>query len=304
MAIDKEGRRRFAVDGGGAGLVGGGVMADVAISQSLAAKMNGFGAQMGLSFLFLDECQSDALDATDTRISSLTGLLVPAENYKALRERFYSLNMWAIRTGHNEFNLNPPELHGSDFLRSEDDSRKLKTFTELVDLVVNGGVDVYRIGYYVTGRLRSAFASDPKLIGLCWFSMVNKLQAVLEERAVVPVMDMGDDYLVRCLSGQVRSMDILRAVDCKNMSVNWTENLFGEVFYADSRFSALIQVADIVSYLRHTADMHREGRLLTTFRQKLLQIAEAIEPAIAFEEIIAFNYEGEDQRPTAPRKSS
>ncbi|HEU0078453.1 MAG TPA: hypothetical protein VFQ76_12425 [Longimicrobiaceae bacterium] len=246
---------------------------------------------MELNFLFLDECQSDLVDRAGTHISSLTGLLVPAASYAELRTRFYGVLGWAVQPGPGVIDLSPPELHGRDLLRGEDDERKLAVLSEMVDLVVDGGIRIYRVGYYITRQVKSVFAADPKLLGLCWNGVLVVLQPVLARQAVVPVMDMGDRDLVRALSGQVRTMDVIRATGYgQTLSISHTENLLGEVFYADSEHSVFTQTADLVSYLRHTNDMNREGRRLSPFRCRLLELAQALEPAVVHDQVVRLRF--------------
>jgi hypothetical protein len=256
---------------------------------------------MNLKFLFLDESKSEPLDSAGTQISSLTGLLVPAESYPLLRATFYDALAWSIQPGPGIVNMSPPELHGCDLLRSEDDERKVEVLGRIVDLVVNGGVGVYRVGYYVTEPLKQAFQADPGLLGLCWLGVLAAVQPVLGQFAIVPVMDMGDRNLVRILSGLVRSLDILRSAGSgPYLSIVGTERLLGEVFYADSAHSVFVQVADLVSYLRLTSDLNREGRHLSPFRQRILELARKLAPAIICDNVIALKHNGEIQRPLSP----
>ena len=69
------------------------------------------------------------------------------------------------------------------------------------------------------------------------------------------------------------------------MSIKHSENILGEVFYADSNFSILTQLADMVSYLRNTVDISRTFKELSGFKKRLLKIAEGLSASIKFEEI-------------------
>jgi hypothetical protein len=253
---------------------------------------------VNISFLFLDECQSEPLDSLGTRISSLTGLLIPAERYAGLRDQFYSALTWSTQPSEGVVKVNPPELHGRDLLRGESDERKLAVLQRVVELVVDGQVIVYRVGYYVTPRLKQAFSTDKRLLGICWFGILAQLQPVLAERGIVPIMDMADRELARILSTPIRTMDVMRARGhADNLSLLHTENLFGEVYYADSRYSAFMQVADLVSYLLHSADMHREGKDLSDFRRMMVALSDALHPAVSYDQIIALKFDGQPQRP-------
>lgn len=239
---------------------------------------------MNLNFLFMDECYSK-----DTAISSLTGILVSAHNYPDLRSKFYDLLQWAIQPREHVVS-SPPELHTNAFLSGHDDTVKLQNLEGVVDLVVSNRLRIYRVGYYVTKETASLLPHDKQLLSLCWFSMVAMLQPEFESDMLVPVMDGFNPQTVLKFSGMIKSGDIFRATGLEDsLSFHNTQNILGEVFYADSKFSVFTQVADVVSYLRHVADWSREGLAMTEFKKKLLKVAENLTPALIREEIVAMN---------------
>ena len=232
----------------------------------------------------------------DTRISSITGVLVPFNLYAETRSKFYEIvprEEGILPDGKKFINIQPPELHGSDFLTNfpdADDSLRFKTFDGIVDLINSQQLEIYRVGYYITEDVKSLFdkfSSDPKLQGLCWFSIISILESKLADEIIVPVMDGFSPSSVRAFSEIVKNMDFMRAAGWENiMSLKNTENIFGEVLYSDSKYSIFIQIADLVSYLRHVADFSREGLELTSFKQQLLHISEKLSPSIEVENII------------------
>ncbi len=171
---------------------------------------------------------------------------------------------------------------------------------EVVNLVVVNGLQVYRSGYYVTRTLRKVFAADGDMLGSCWGNILLALQPVLERQAIIPVMDTTQKaQIIRALSGTVKIMDIIReAGHADSLSITNAENIWGEVFYADSHYSILTQVVDLISYLRLASDFHREGKRLTAFKQRLRALSEALGPAMARDGIIAMRYNGQIQLPT------
>jgi hypothetical protein len=242
---------------------------------------------MELNFLFMDECS-----CSETSITSLTGLLVPALRYNDLRERFYEMLKWSMRTDDGAKKW-PPELHGRKFLPDEDDERRLRTFEEVVNLVISNQLRVYRVGYFVTPSLRRMFVGDETMIGMCWFGMVALLQPEFEDALLVPIMDTCDSKTFPKFSQLIKCCDVFRAWgigEC-NMSFKNTHNVLGEVFYAYSQYSVFIQVVDIISYLRHIADWAREGIGMSNFKGRLVPIAEKAARCLAREEIVAMNGE-------------
>lgn len=239
---------------------------------------------MNLNFLFMDECYSK-----DTAISSLTGLLVPAHNYPDLRIKFYDTLQWAIRPEEHVVS-SPPELHTNAFLSGHDDIVKLQNLEHIVEMVVSNQLRIYRVGYYVTKETASLFRGDKQLMAVCWFRMIAMLQPEFESDILVPVMDGFNTQNVLTFSGMIKSVDVVRAAGLESsLSFNNTQNILGEVFYADSKFSIFTQVADVVSYLRHVTDWAREGLTMTDFKKQLLRIADNLTPALVREEIVAMN---------------
>jgi hypothetical protein len=242
---------------------------------------------MKLNLLFMDECY-----CPNTSITSLTGLLVPAQEYAGLRIQFYDTLQWAIRPAEHVIAW-PPELHASQILPGENDERRLQMLEKVVDLVVSNHLKVYRVGHFVTKNLEMLLAGDRKMIGLCWFGMVAMLQPEFENEMLVPIMDGFDPDTVRKFSHLVKNGDVYRAAGLSEASLGFhnTQNIIGEVFYADSQYSIFTQVVDVISYLRHVADWEREGIDMTDFKKRLLPIAKKLKPSLAREEIVAMNGE-------------
>lgn len=250
-------------------------------------------------FLFLDECY----DSTST-IASLTGVLVPVTGYPELRTGLYDLLDWTIRPEPNVVGR-PPELHGSDLLRDEDDERKLEVLKGVADLVVEQNHPIYRVGYYITREIEQTFPQDPKLVGMCWLSLLFMLEPVLAQSMVIPVMDGFHPRTVNSLSGPSSSINMFRAAGLeKIISVPHSANILGEVFFADSEHSVGTQLVDVISYLRHVTDLKNDGKPLSEFKSRLLEISNKLEPAIAREEIIALRLDGVVQGPAIRARPS
>src|SRR6266446_373244 len=92
---------------------------------------------------FLDECE----DREGSRSFALTALLVPAEQYQAIRTAFYERLNWLIVPNPGQVRLAPPELHGVALLPEESDERKLEACRAVADLVTLHGLAVFRVGY-------------------------------------------------------------------------------------------------------------------------------------------------------------
>ena len=116
---------------------------------------------------------------------------------------------------------------------------------------------------------------------------------------IIPVMDGFDKNMVRKFSQLVKGMDVMRAAGHKqSISLKHSENILGEVFYADSFYSIFTQVADLISGLRQLSDISREVKELTDYKKMLLMISEKLEPAIVGDDgVKAMVLNGETQSP-------
>ena len=264
---------------------------------------------MKTSFLFVDDWSSNEIDKFGTTMSALTGILIPVDDYADLRHRYYALQRKWINLAPNTV-ANPPELHGSEMLKDASDEEKLAAYSMIAKFIVENKIQIVRIGQYVTHGLRDMLKGtelirvDPKFLNSCWFHMLWELQPYYEKECIIPVMDTCNAEVVPMFSAMVRQMDIMRAADEREtVSIKNSENILGEVFYADSRFAAFIQTVDVAGYLRGVVDLHRNRWAFSPFKEKVLEIAQILEPAIAIEKIFVVHMTNKDGTKTvhAPR---
>jgi hypothetical protein len=246
-----------------------------------------------LNFLFMDDSYTET-----TKLSCLTGVVVPVEQYPMLRSEFYEALRFSIQPEETVIAA-APELHGSDFLRNECDEKKLAVMRDIAVLVAKHCLRIYRVGYFITDATDEVFRRDKKLVGLCWVSLLSMMEPLLRDEMVVPVMDGFNPDTIRFLSSVVKELDKLRSVGFdKMLSVRYSHNVLGEVFYADSRYSALIQVADLIAYLRATSDLVALGKTLTDFKKELATISSTLDSSIVWEERVSLIVDGQIQGPT------
>lgn len=244
------------------------------------------------SFLFMDEtfCQER------TKISALTGLLVPAERYTQLRDQFYEILLPFIQPEPNVINMDPPEVHGYKLPGTEE--QKLAVAASIVDLVINNGLQFYRVGYYTDQELGEAFKLDPQMLSISWESMCHMLEPYLAERLIQPIMDSVNKDIVRKFASTVRACDIMRAAgQGASCSIEHSENLL-EVAFVDSKYSTFTQVVDVVGYLRKITDLEDDAKKLPQGKQELLPLARKLDVAKGEEYIIPFNLDGEVHGPS------
>lgn len=248
---------------------------------------------METSFLFIDESFSD-----QTEVTSLTGLLVPVKDYASLRAQFYAMILNVLfpeqdmlLTGKSLL----PELHARALLKDHEgasDEKRILLSERVVDLVIANRLEVYRVGYFRTRKLREIFKrfGDANLQGLCFQRLLFRLQDKLATEMIIPVMDGFDSLMVSKFSSLVKNLDVIRATGLwqeSDLSIKYSVNLLGEVFYADSQFAVFTQVVDMISYLRHVSDISRKGIDLSPFKMQLLKVSESLSPVMTYEEIIS-----------------
>lgn len=238
-----------------------------------------------------------------TKISSITGLLVSVKMYAETRTKFYKIvprEEHTLPGGKIIVDIRPPELRGSEYLKSlpnVDDDIKIKTFEDVAELVITRNLEVYRSGLYInqrTMKISKDFNINWRFLDLCWSRMILMLEPKLVNEMIVPVMDGFKDFKI--FSQIVKNMDLMRSAGWEPiMSVKNTENILGEVFYCDSKFSIFTQIADNVEYLRQVTDLVREGIELSEFKRRLLPISERLTPSIIREEIYRMKIDDREQ---------
>ncbi|MDH4080363.1 MAG: DUF3800 domain-containing protein [Nitrospira sp.] len=246
-----------------------------------------------MNLMFLDECYSGPVRSDSTFISSMTAVILRADKYNSVRAGFYSILKPFIIPKENTINLMPPELHGRNLLRDEpdgDDRNKLNVFRQVVDLVIESKLDVYRVGYYITPEHKTTFKGDERGTSLCWFGISAVTQPVYENEQLIVIMDGFEKKTVEKMSLMIRGCDIMRSAERgAAISLKNTENIIGEVFYADSRYSVMIQIVDIVAYLRNVNDLSEEGRTFSSFKKKVLAEAKRLDSVMKYDEVVEFN---------------
>jgi hypothetical protein len=246
---------------------------------------------MKTSFLFMDDW-SYPPDKGGTAMCALTGILVPIAQYAKLRTKFYHLLKDRICLQPNTI-MNPPELHGCNMLRDEPDEKKLQMYSLIARFILENKIQVYRLGTYVTKTIRETFKNHYFGINTCWFNMLIVLQHQYQNECIIPVMDTCNPDVVPMFSAMVKQMDVMRAAGMgDSLSLANSENILGEVFFADSRFAAFVQIVDVVGYLRSMIDLEREGWKFSPFKKKVLKIGKSLRPAMVYEEMLAITVDG------------
>lgn len=245
-----------------------------------------------MQFLFMDEATSEPIPGVG-RLAIVTGVVIPLSQYGPARTRFYT-DFGDRRTANGiTVDLAPLELHGRRLLPGAPDDEKIAALNKVTDIALDLDFAIYRFGYVDSASLRATFNSDDVALGLSWLDLLFAVQCELRKGPLMPIADGGNPRLAEHMTRSVRNMDVLReGGHGPNLSIRDTENIIGEVFFGDSKYSAFVQVADIVSYLLLQRDMRRLGWPTTPFKERVLSVADRLIPAIRSERIARARMQG------------
>lgn len=245
---------------------------------------------MDVKLLFIDDCLSNKLPNCRCRISSLTGILLTPEQCQQVREALLKIMHPISKVKNGVITLNPKELHGSDFLRSEPDGMKIEIYSRLSRLPFDFDFDVYRVGIYLTNYFKSIFKADDRGLGLLWFNLLTALQQQYEQSLLIPIMDGFNQDFVERFSGVLNSSNHLGSILGENViGLTNYKNILTECLFVDSKYSYLTQLADVISYLRNINDQKAEGCIIEGFKKQLFELNQNLGSCIKFDEIVEYN---------------
>ena len=243
------------------------------------------------NFLFLDETLNDRVPIN---ITSVTGLLVPVAKFPKVRDAFTRIVADKDEKKDNRIDINPESLKYSNLLPSYDNKIKYSVVSNLVDLIVEERILIYRVGYYLKKDFLATFKLDTlaKQAAFCYSNLCFALQPLLKNSIVIPIFDAGFNesfqIAVDGVSAIQKSTSSIRVAGHEDMlSIKNSHNLT-DVFFADDNHVGLVQLADIVSGLRKESEIKQETKKEPTsqYRKEMLSISEKLESAVAYEETI------------------
>ena len=245
---------------------------------------------MPTKFFYMDEHYADPMTHRPGHgmlrrpAASLTGVTVPLDIHREFRQRYYHCVAEAVGQLDGAL-LALPIVHAAKLFPGVEDAKKFAFLESIVSMVLEFKFTVYRVGYYETPEVMQMVGSRQGLVGLCFSSLLHCLTEELATNELWPVMetDRSNDQ-DRSFAGHIQAIDYFTAlVGSANMSVD-NSNL-GEMLYSTKK-SSYGSVADIVSYLLEARTTKLAGITLSDFKTRLAEIADALIPAVAFDEII------------------
>lgn len=232
------------------------------------------------TLLFIDETTSEPVQS-GRRLVALTGVAISVEKYGIVRTQFYNKFRQQRTEGGLTVNLSPLELHGRKLLPGATDDERIAALNEVANLVLEHDLGIYRFGYLTSDSLVKFFGDKDIAYLLSWADLVGSLQSELKNGPLIPIADSGNPRLADHMSRFIKNIDVMREGGLgHSLSVQGTENIIGEVFFGESKYSVFVQMADICSYLLLKRDMQKLGWQVSEFNQRVLEVAERLLPVL------------------------
>jgi hypothetical protein len=178
-----------------------------------------------------------------------------------------------------------PEIHAASLFPSHPEEIHFRFYEELVRLVIDLELRIYRIGYYATRKLKTTFDGEGGIVGLCFMSMLLCLKTELAHSQIWPVMEIDQTPKQdRHFAGLVQRLDHATSrLGSSAMSID-NENL-GELLYTTKR-SAHGAVVDCMAYLLHQGFLRSIDHHQTPYKSRLADIASGLKSMIIVNETI------------------
>lgn len=247
----------------------------------------GTDAAPATAFLVMDES-----DSPDTGIEGMIGVVFPVADCTPIRHEWYRAITALKRLPENHM-VFPPVIHGSKMLSGEawaTDDDRLQCYAAAVSIVNSFRLRVYRAAYYTASlvELRKVMnGHDPRFRDLCSFGLKSMAAPSAAQFYMIPLFDGLDPKVGRPLAMTSQGTHAFRAqgFSAERVSYGHVDHYMEPVF-ADSRHSALIQIADVILYLLHVLDCEREGVTLSPFKSRLLDVAKTLDQSLVEQQIV------------------
>lgn len=246
-----------------------------------------------MNLLFIDESTCE-IKGSKERLVSVTGVLVPARKYAYARRRFYERfrreedwggKIITTRDGRKlqvaegtKVRVPPAELHAVDLLPGASDDERIATLASAVALVVEAELTVFRCCVLMDASMLAQCPTDAVRYHQTWILLESLLESLLEQEPVVPVWDAGNKGIEERMPETMRLRDHLRALTPARAIPDVTENLLGEIFFADSKQSIFVQIADLISYTLLARDKLAVGWPATPWIERVAGVATTLPP--------------------------
>lgn len=235
----------------------------------------------------MDEKYADPQLPPAMRVTSLTGLLIAAENHATFRAQFYALISRVIRDPENT--ISPlTAIHAAEMFPEfgADDARRFEFVDGLVNIIATSGTKLFRVGYVWSPKMRDTFKTEKSVLGICFDGLLRVLAPELQDNQIWPVMETDRTSVQdQTFAGHVRNVDYftVRLDDPSSMTIE--NKHLGEVLFS-TKNSAYGCAVDFAAYLLHLRYLRANGQAMTPFKEKLTDIAAPLDNVLGRNEII------------------
>ena len=246
-----------------------------------------------IAFLYMDEKYLDASADSKAQVTSLAGLLVPANVYPLFRNRLFQL-LPSFEEGHKAFDL---EIHASNLFRGLPDEAHFDFYRGLVGLVNDMSCRVYRRGFNFVPSNDVLRRNQQDLLFRCFRSMLISIDDAQEAAQIWPVMEIDHTSAQEVnFGGYMRWMNHATAylettgdgveelIDDDHMV---DTNKFGDLHYV-SKQSIVGNAVDCMVYLLHCRWLNDNDLPLTEYKRNLAEIASDLQPSLVDDYIARF----------------
>lgn len=240
-----------------------------------------------MRLMYMDECKSP-----DTKIVSLTAMVVDEQDYVPLRKGLFRSLAQYIKPANNVYS-NPPELHGSRLLRDiADDDEKFKVVEQVFRAVADTGARLYRCGYYMSDNLPDTLRNEVALLGAAYFGMQCMTQPEFSDQIVMPIMDGVSPQIASQFGASNHRMasNISNGLPEGSCSIDNLLNL-AEAAVSDSQYSICTQCVDLVSYALHCRDWINQGLQESDFKSRFSSLTDILGDSLIRNEVILLKIE-------------
>ncbi len=248
-----------------------------------------------MKFLYMDERYADQSLPREAWSVTLTGMLVPADRHREIRDRFYDALATAVGRKPNTV---PAliEIHAAALLPDADDNTRITFLQNVTDIITDFDLSLYRVGYRRTRQLVRTFKTDTAILGLAFFGLLGLVTRDLPTDLIWPVMETDVTAAQdQAFAGQVQFTDHIGAhIGTEDLSRDQTN--LGEVLYSTKR-SIHGALVDCAAYLLNVRTLAREERPLSAFKRRLADVADRLEAAVRYDEIILMRHGGPPTEP-------
>ena len=246
-----------------------------------------------VTFLYMDEKYIDTQFPPEMQITSLTGLLIPADTYPLFRDRLFGL----LPYFNEGVGAASREVHASNLFPDLTDQERFAFLNGLVSLVNELDCRVYRRGFNFIPGHKLLRSKQQELLGICFKSILIDIAEHEDDAQIWPVMEIDHSEVQdRNFAGYIRWMD--HATAHLHMTGDGVEELIDDDYMVDnkrigdlhyvSKRSIVGSAVDCLVYLLNCKWLRDKRFQLTEYKNSLAKIASGIHPSLVSDFVVSY----------------